>query len=168
VKAATLERSAFVIGLSYIGYLVREMTKETDSPRTISTAAASRLAGKRVLIVEDIWAIAKAMQSVLERTGLLVSGPIATAADAKRLLSEQPPQLAVVDVKLRGEVALDLIDCLHDRGVSVVVCSGFISKPPAKAAALVQKPFSGPDLIETLCDVVLRAPENRAHPLHRE
>jgi DNA-binding response OmpR family regulator len=144
------------------------MTKEVDSHRTISTAATSRLSGKRVLVVEDIWAIAKAMQSVLERTGLLVSGPSPTAADAKRLMCEQPPQLAVVDVKLRGELALDLIDCLHDRGVSVVVCSGLISKPPTKAAALVQKPFSGRDLIETLCDVVLRAPENRAHPLRRE
>jgi DNA-binding NtrC family response regulator len=144
------------------------MIKETDSHTTISTAAVSRLTGKRVLIVEDTWVIAKAMQAVLERTGLLVSGPSATVAHAKRLLSEQSPQLAVVDVKLKGEVALDLIDCLHDRGVSVIVCSGLLSTRPAKAAALVQKPFSGPDLIETLCDVVLRVPENSTHALLRE
>ena len=123
----------------------------------INSVTASPLAGKRVLVVEDTWVVAKALQSILEETGLVVSGPSATVADAERLLSEQVPELAVVDIKLRGEMAFDLIDDLHARGVSVVVCSGFTLSTPAKAAAIVQKPFSGAGLIETLGDALLRA-----------
>ena len=119
----------------------------------ISRATVSPLAGKRVLVVEDTWVVAEALQSLLEETGLVVSGPSATVAEAERLTTEQIPQLAVVDVKLRGEMAFGLIDWLHDCGVSVVVVSGFISTPPAKAAAIVRKPFRGAELIETLCDV---------------
>src|SRR5262245_29366497 len=123
---------------------------------SISPVTASHLAGKRVLVVEDTWVVAKALVSILEETGLIVSGPSATVADAERLISERVPQLAVVEIKLRGEMALDLIDDLYDRGVSVVVCSGFTLTPPTKAAAIVQKPFSGAELIETLCNVLLR------------
>ena len=126
----------------------------------ISSVTPSPLAGKRVLVVEDTWVVAKALQSILEKRGLLVSGPSATVADAERLISEQVPQLAVVDIKLRGEMAFDLIEELYDRGVSVVVCSGFTVTPPAKAAAIVQKPFSEAGLIETLGDVLLRAQKN--------
>jgi len=124
------------------------------SYQSISSTAASRLAGKNVLVVEDIWVVAKALQSLLEETGLVVSGPSATIGHAERLIAEQIPQLAVVDLKLKGEMAYGLIDCLYDRGVSVVAVSGLISTPPAKAAAIVQKPFSGAELIETLCNVV--------------
>jgi DNA-binding response OmpR family regulator len=124
------------------------------SDQGISNAAASCLAGKRVLVVEDTWVVADALRSLLEETGLVVAGPSATVADAERLVSEQVPELAVVDVRLKGETALDLIDWLHRRGVSVVVVSGFVSMPPGNAAAVVEKPFSGAELIETLCDVV--------------
>ena len=122
--------------------------------QSISSAAAARLTGKRILVVEDTWVVAEALQSLLEEAGLVVAGPSASVAHAERLVSEKVPQLAVVDLKLNGETAHDLINWLHDRGVSVVVVSGLVSKPPAKAAAIVQKPFSGETLIETLCSVV--------------
>jgi DNA-binding NtrC family response regulator len=112
------------------------------SDQSIGSAAAACLAGKRVLVVEDTWVVANSLQSLLEEAGLVVFGPSATIADAERLVSEQVPQLAVVDLKLNGEMAHDFIDCLHDRGVSVVVVSGLVSKPPAKAAAILQKTFS--------------------------
>jgi DNA-binding response OmpR family regulator len=70
--------------------------------QSISCAATSCLAGKRVLVVEDTWAVAQALRSLLEEIGLVVSGPSATIADAERLVSEQVPQLAVVDLRLGG------------------------------------------------------------------
>jgi CheY-like chemotaxis protein len=82
--------------------------------QSIGSAAAACLAGKRVLVVEDTWVVAKALQSLLEEAGLVVSGPCATVFDAKRLVSEQAPALAVVDLRLKGEMAYDLIDCLHE------------------------------------------------------
>jgi DNA-binding response OmpR family regulator len=130
--------------------------------QSIGSAAAVCLAGKRVLVVEDTWVVAEALQSLLEETGLVVSGPSASVADAERLIREQVPQLAVVDVKLKGETAFDLIDCLHNHGVPVVVITGLgvdtFAALPQKANAIVQKPFSGNELIATLHHLVTRTP----------
>jgi DNA-binding response OmpR family regulator len=80
------------------------------------------------------------------------SGPAGKAADAHRLASEHKPELAVVDINLKGEMAYSLIDDLHDRGVRVVVISGYAVPPrlSAKVAAVLQKPFNGPELLASL------------------
>jgi DNA-binding response OmpR family regulator len=106
----------------------------------------------RVLVVEDHWHVANALKSVLEIEGMGVSGPAATLADAYRLAIEQKPDLAVVDINLKGEMAYDLIDQLHDQGVPVVVVSGYALLPrlTEKVAAVLQKPFNGPELLEAL------------------
>jgi len=124
------------------------------------SAAASRLRGLRVLIVEDSWFIAKALQSLLEEVGMVIAGAAATTTDAERLACERAPKLAVVDVKLQDGMAFDLIDRLHDLGVQVIVVSGFatFSTPPIKAAAILQKPFSGDELLAALCGVPGRNP----------
>jgi response regulator RpfG family c-di-GMP phosphodiesterase len=75
----------------------------------------------RVLVVEDTWHVAKALKSALENVGMDVSGPAATTAQARRLMIEHMPRVAVVDVNLKGEMAGGLIKELHDRGVPVVV-----------------------------------------------
>ena len=114
------------------------------------------LKGVRVLVVEDTWHVAKALKSALERLGMDVSGPAATTADARRLVVEQMPLVAVVDVNLKGEMAGGLIEELHDQGISVVVVSGYAVPPVSadKAAAILQKPFSGPELLAALRGIV--------------
>ena len=81
------------------------------------------LEGVRVLVVEDTWHVAKALKAALEQVGMDVSGPAATTAEARRLIAEHMPRLAVVDVNLKREMASGLIEELHDQGVSVVVVS---------------------------------------------
>jgi DNA-binding NtrC family response regulator len=116
------------------------------------SATAKRLRGVSVLIVEDSWHIAAAVQSLLEDAGMVIAGAAATTIDAERLASEGTARLAVVDVKLQDGMAFDLIDHLHDLGVSVVVISGFstFSTPLGKAAAVLQKPFAGQELLGAL------------------
>ena len=49
--------------------------------------------------------------------------PVATTADAVRLIAEQAPDVALVDLNLRGGgLAHDLIDRLHGQGIRVVSC----------------------------------------------
>jgi DNA-binding response OmpR family regulator len=81
-----------------------------------------------------------------------VSGPAGKTADARRLADKHRPELAVVDINLKGEMAYSLIDDLHDRGVRVVVVSGYAVLPrlTAKVAAVLQKPFNGPELLAAL------------------
>jgi DNA-binding response OmpR family regulator len=119
----------------------------------------SSLEGVSVLVVEDTWHVAKALKSALEHVGMDVSGPAATTAEARRLTAEHMPRVAVVDVNLKREMASGLIEELHDQGVSVVVVSGYAVPPISadKAAAILQKPFSGSELLATLRRVVAQA-----------
>jgi DNA-binding response OmpR family regulator len=105
-----------------------------------------------VLIVEDSWHVAKAMRSALEVLGMRIIGPTATTGEARRLVAEQKPKLALVDINLKKEMAYDLIEELHHQDILVIVVSGYtVPKMPAEmAAAFVQKPFSEADLITAL------------------
>jgi CheY-like chemotaxis protein len=107
----------------------------------------------RILVVEDSWHIGIALQSLLRSLGADVSGPVATSAEADRLIAEHLPEVALVDFNLRGgERADSLIDRLYDRGIRVVVTSGYASVPvaPGKAAAVLQKPISEAQLLAAL------------------
>jgi DNA-binding response OmpR family regulator len=105
-----------------------------------------------VLIVEDSWHVAKAMRSALEVLGMRIIGPTATTREARRLVAEQKPKLALVDINLKKELAYDLIEELHRQGVLVIVVSGYaVPKMPAEmVAAFVQKPFNDADLITAI------------------
>ena len=83
----------------------------------------SELKGVSVLVVEDTWPVAKALKGVLEQLGMHVIGPTATTADARRLVASQAPIVALVDVNLKQEMAGDLIDELHERGIRVIIVS---------------------------------------------
>ena len=70
-----------------------------------------------------------------------------------RLIAEQAPDVALVDVNLRGgELAYDLIDRLYGQGIRVVVMSGYadVLLPSGKAAIILEKPVSEAQLLATL------------------
>ncbi len=112
----------------------------------------SVLQGVRILVVEDAWHVAKALKVVLEQLGMQVSGPAATTEQAKRLLMDDKPDIAVVDINLRREQAFDLIEELHEQGVRVLVASGYTmpSLPQGRVAAMLQKPYSAAQLLSAL------------------
>jgi CheY-like chemotaxis protein len=110
------------------------------------------LKGARILVVEDHWQIASVLKTLLDDMGAEVTGPVATVAEAQRLTAEQKPDLAVVDINLRGEMAYALIDQLYSQGVRLVVVTGYAVLPQAteKVAAVLHKPFNGPELLAAL------------------
>ena len=82
----------------------------------------------------------------------------ATAIDAQRLVIEQNPELALVDLNLEGELAIDFINWLHRRGLRVIVMSGLAVLPPkvaSQAAAFLQKPFGAEELFATMHQVMV-------------
>jgi len=111
-------------------------------------------------VVEDTWLVAKALKTALEGLGMVVAGPASNTADADRLVAEETPDLAVVDVNLKGEMAYELMDWLHDRSIRVVVTSGYEDLPGSlgKFAAILHKPFTVTTLLTTLRRVMGRSP----------
>ena len=123
----------------------------------IRTASPARspfdLDGLRVLIVEDSWHVSTGLRRLLEGRGATVNGPVATTADAMRLVSESAPDVALVDINLRyGELSYELIDWLRDRGIRIVVLTGYsdISLQETKVAVILQKPVRDEVLIASL------------------
>jgi two-component system response regulator HydG len=128
------------------------------SPDQPGSSDSTVLKGMLVLVVEDAWHVARAMKSALEQLGMQVVGPSATTAEARSLVAKRKPQLALVDLNLKQEMSDELIEELHKQGIQVIIVSGY-SAPPvsvANAAAFLQKPFSGKELMTTLCAVAGR------------
>ena len=127
------------------------------SKRTGDSSDLSVLKDVNVLVVEDNWQVAKALECALKQLEMQVSGPASTTSDAKRLLAARMPKVAIVDVNLKREMACDLIVELHEKGVHVIVISGYAIPPipKKKAAVILQKPFSAEDLLTALRTVVV-------------
>jgi len=126
-----------------------------DTPRPGSL----ELQGVGILLVEDSWHVGKAMKTLLQVLGADVAGPAATSADAKRLVAERTPDVAIIDINLReGEQANDLIDRLHEQGIPVIVLTGYavIPLPQGKTEAILQKPVSKEQLLAILRPIIAR------------
>lgn len=107
----------------------------------------------RILVVEDSAQLGVAVTSLLQACGADVAGPVATAADADRLIAAELPDAALIDIHLRGgERADELIARLQSRGVRVVVTSGDSGdlEIRAEVAVTLSKPFSEAELIAAL------------------
>ena len=125
----------------------------TANVRELPEPAPVNLNGLRVLVVEDSWQVGAALKRLLESCGADVAGPVATTADAARLVSERTVDVALVDINLRGgELAYDLINHLHAQGIRIVVVTGYadVSLDQEKIAAVLQKPISTPLLLRSL------------------
>ena len=131
-----------------------------STKRSCGTSDLSVLRDVNVLVVEDNWQVAKALECALKQLEMQVSGPASTTSDAKRLVAAQMPTVAIVDVNLKREMACDLIVELHEKGVHVIVISGYAIPPipKKKAAVILQKPFSAEDLLTALRTVVVGQP----------
>ena len=107
-----------------------------------------------ILLVEDDFLIAMAMQDALEAIGYEVIGPAATVADALRFAEARRPDLALVHISLRGgDSGVDLCRTLHHRDVPCLVVSGEpVRARAARDTALgyVAKPCREQTIVESV------------------
>ncbi|MBO6667920.1 response regulator [Parvibaculum sp.] len=83
------------------------------------------LSGRKVLIVEDEFFVGLELAQALETAGAGIVGPAWSLADAKRLAESEEFDMAVVDVNMNGEYAIDLAVELKNRGVRVVFATAY-------------------------------------------
>jgi two-component system, response regulator PdtaR len=101
------------------------------------------LNAKSVLIVEDDY---------LTDNGFTVVGPADTADHAERLIAQELPDGALLDVRLREGSAVEVAKALQHHGVPFVVMSGYPRDTlplELKKAPFVAKPMSESELVDT-------------------
>ncbi len=106
---------------------------------------ASAVRGRRILVVEDEYVLAQDLRLELEDAGAEVLGPAPSVAEALALLArEAPPDAAILDVNLGGELVFPVAEALRERGVPFMFATGYdrSSLPPAYAdVPRCEKPF---------------------------
>ena len=113
----------------------------------------TKLAGRRILIVEDEALVAMLVEDALFDAGAEVIGPVATVAEAMALLDAAAPDAAVLDLNLAGETSTPVADVLANRGVPFVVATGYGAEglPPGHASVpVLAKPYDPDELTGTL------------------
>jgi CheY-like chemotaxis protein len=111
------------------------------------------LTGLHILLVEDSPDIGELVKTFLELEGTTVAGPAPTAAEARKLMAERQPHVALVDFHLRDGNTYELIARLRGLGVPVVMISGSIECPlpiSLEGVTMLEKPFSEAQLLGCL------------------
>jgi DNA-binding NtrC family response regulator len=123
------------------------------------------LRGRRVMVLEDDVLIAMDMEDFLISEGCQVVGPISNVEAALEKVETAQLDGAVVDLNLRGELSVPVIEALKSRGVPVIVCSGYAELPGVqemlKDVPMVPKPCDFNALSQILAETftVTSAPQ---------
>ncbi len=104
---------------------VVKIRPETEPRRPRPPAAAGVLAGLRVLVVEDVAALAWNVADILAEAGASVVGPVPSVKQALSRLARETVDLALLDFNLRGSPSDPVADRLVELGVGFVFLTGY-------------------------------------------
>jgi two-component system, response regulator PdtaR len=111
-----------------------------------------------VLVVEDEFLIAMDLEMMLEDNGHTVLGPVDSVEGALRLLENARPDVAVLDVNLRGRPVMPVADRLRGLRVPFVLASAYRSLDFDGSQALAGVENVGKPIYERrLLDALARA-----------
>lgn len=88
-------------------------------------ADRDRLQGLRVLLVEDEFLLALAVEEDLKRAGCQVVGPIGRLDRALEVVRTEALEAAIVDMNLNGIAAHPLADVLIGRHIPFLLLTGY-------------------------------------------
>ncbi|WP_426960238.1 response regulator [Muricoccus radiodurans] len=125
------------------------------------SGATKPLRGRSILVVEDEYFIADEIVEALEEAGATVVGPLPSAAAAlKAAEGDEGLDGALLDVNLRGEMVWPVVEVLKDRGVPMVLATGYDSGmiPPAYAHLIrCEKPVEANVVVRALARALSKA-----------
>jgi DNA-binding NtrC family response regulator len=125
----------------------------------MSTPSA-RLQGVRVLVVEDELIVALDLENLLSQLGCIPLNSAPTIQKALRALSDERPDVVVLDVELQGERVTPVAIALNEQRVPFMLVTGSGSRRlPEEALQKVvhlEKPVNGSHLRRVLAEVLAR------------
>src|SRR4051812_27343171 len=115
-----------------------------------------------VLLAEGDAVIGMDLSDALERAGYRVLGPADTAAEALRLLEQEKPTVAVIDVVLKDGSCTELAHTLRRLDVPFLIHSGWQQDERLasdfQGAPWLSKPALSNDVVITVNDLAASAP----------
>lgn len=105
----------------------------------------------RALVVDDEALISLEIAGLLRDAGFEIVGPAGSVDEALALLAECACDLAVIDLRIDGVVAVDLVDALRQRAVPCLYVTGLHpSDLPASVSVdeVLAKPFLGSQIVD--------------------
>ena len=121
------------------------MSSRDSSTEAPTGGLTSRVAGRRILIVEDSPVVGPFTADLLTDLGCAVVGPAPNMAAARELVDAGRFDAALMDVHIRGERVFPLCDSLATRRSPFVLTSGYAdwSRPPKwRDRPRLQKPYT--------------------------
>jgi CheY-like chemotaxis protein len=118
----------------------------------MEVADSSLRSGLRILVIEDEALIGMMLASMLEDLGCIVLGPATHVAEALAGAADMQIDAAIVDLNLNGVSALPVTEVLRQRGIPIILSSGYGDLPGGIASAALRKPYDA-----AAVEVALRA-----------
>jgi len=112
-----------------------------------------RIAGLRILVVEDEALVAMDVNDLLLTTKCQIVGPYADVGRALKAISTRQIDCAILDIHLGNEHTIYLADALAERTIPFIWMSGHdpeILPARHRARPFVAKPFTAQELFDTL------------------
>jgi DNA-binding response OmpR family regulator len=149
--------------LSAIGNLFGCAAFSHEAPARVFAGfyMTANLTGRRILLVEDQYLLASELSAALEQSGAIVLGPANDLNSARAVAAEQPPEAAILDVKLATELVYPLADELAKRDIPFLFATGFdcdVLPDRFRGAPCYEKPVNVREIVSALGRLVQTAP----------
>jgi CheY-like chemotaxis protein len=114
---------------------------------------SDKLAGLKVLVVEDEMMVSMLIEDMLSDLGCTVVGPASRLDEAMDLVRDGEMDCAVLDVNLGGQPIFPVADALRAKGRPFAFATGYGDaglRDVDKGSPVLQKPFREADLARIL------------------
>jgi len=128
----------------------------------VTDRTAGGLQGLQILVVEDTFAMALALQATLDAVGCAVVGPVGRLEQALPLAQTHRLDGAILDVNLGGQSVFPLAQELAAQGVPMIFTTGYerdVLPDAFRDSPRLEKPFDMERLLGLMRRVFL-APES--------
>ena len=129
----------------------------------MSERVRSQAAGRRVLVVEDDYLVARATAQLLRELGCVVVGPASSAEEACELIRAEPVDVALLDITLTPGTSAPAARRLLYRGIPFIFITGYGSMgmlpDDLRGYRVLHKPVDEETLHAAIVGVLADAPE---------
>lgn len=135
------------------------MTHQRQDAHLSNEGTQRSLAGLRVFVIEDESLVTMLIEDTLADIGCLVAGTAARLEEAMDKAASLDFDIAILDVNLNGAQTYPLAEALANRGVPLVISTGYGTAgipSELRHVPLLSKPFQQRDLESALAKAFAR------------